>query len=136
MYLVCIFIFLSEVLKIYLHPHLFSTLNFICSSLIFLIYHNFSINFVLLPLWSKHHIFYISDASDCPPNWISHKDTCFTLKHITQTWSDGQKTCNFEQSNLASIESQEEFDFLKTCMYICFSVLTFHVCLFLKRLSV
>ncbi|KAK3760083.1 hypothetical protein RRG08_064753 [Elysia crispata] len=69
--------------------------------------------------------FRIFDASDCPPNWISHKDTCFTLKHITQTWSDGQKTCNFEQSNLASIESQEEFDFLKTSYKGVFSKVWF-----------
>ncbi|RUS85447.1 hypothetical protein EGW08_006780 [Elysia chlorotica] len=54
------------------------------------------------------------DANECPPNWVRHKDTCFILKQVSQSWSDGQKTCNFEQANLASIESQEEFDFLKT----------------------
>ncbi|XP_005103516.1 uncharacterized protein LOC101852709 [Aplysia californica] len=53
-------------------------------------------------------------SSECPPDWQRLESSCFKRQTSKASWFESQEGCNLEQGNLASIKSQEEFDFIRT----------------------
>ena len=48
----------------------------------------------------------------CPLNWTEFKNSCYWLSDTTLSWADANTHCQQENSNLASILSAEEDEFL------------------------
>uniref|UniRef100_A0A3B3R0X4 C-type lectin domain-containing protein n=1 Tax=Paramormyrops kingsleyae TaxID=1676925 RepID=A0A3B3R0X4_9TELE len=49
----------------------------------------------------------------CPPGWINFKNRCFKYIAVGKTWIDSELNCLSSGGNLASIHSEEEFQFIK-----------------------
>ncbi|XP_077982976.1 uncharacterized protein LOC144437824 [Glandiceps talaboti] len=51
---------------------------------------------------------------NCPPSWHQNGTNCYKVKSDVQTWKAAQIYCGYEASNLASISSFEEIEFIKS----------------------
>ena len=49
---------------------------------------------------------------ECPVSWHSFDDKCYKLLDEPLTWFDANKTCNEDGGNLASIQTDEENNFI------------------------
>ncbi|EDK99912.1 mCG132539, partial [Mus musculus] len=50
---------------------------------------------------------------ECPQNWLSHRDKCFCVSQVSNTWKEGQADCDRKGATLLLIQDQEELRFLQ-----------------------
>nr|XP_022328733.1 perlucin-like protein isoform X1 [Crassostrea virginica]XP_022335146.1 perlucin-like protein isoform X1 [Crassostrea virginica] len=60
--------------------------------------------------------FAVAVVWSCPAGWIEHGPACYHMGPEEETWFDGMKMCQIHGSNLASVESQEEQNFIVSLM--------------------
>ncbi|XP_077187434.1 uncharacterized protein LOC143834493 [Paroedura picta] len=49
----------------------------------------------------------------CPEWWVGYKEKCYYFSETEGTWNSSQRNCSSHGASLASIDSQQEMDFLK-----------------------
>nr|CAA45971.1 natural killer cell receptor-P1 [Mus musculus] len=49
---------------------------------------------------------------ECPQDWLSHRDKCFHVSHVSNTWEEGLVDCDGKGATLMLIQDQEELRFL------------------------
>ncbi|XP_021046316.1 killer cell lectin-like receptor subfamily B member 1B allele B isoform X3 [Mus pahari] len=50
---------------------------------------------------------------ECPQDWLSHRDKCFHVSHVSNTWKEGLADCDGKGATLLLIQDQEELGFLQ-----------------------
>ncbi|XP_011417968.3 perlucin-like protein [Crassostrea angulata] len=60
--------------------------------------------------------FAVTVAWCCPYGWIKHGSACYHLGPEEESWFDGMKMCQIHGSVLASVESQEEHNYIVSLM--------------------
>nr|ABB72028.1 NKR-P1E [Mus musculus]AFI61953.1 Nkrp1e variant [Mus musculus]AFK08675.1 Nkrp1 variant [Mus musculus] len=45
---------------------------------------------------------------ECPQDWLSHRDKCFCVSQVSNTWKEGQADCDRKGATLLLIQDQEE----------------------------
>nr|NP_032553.2 killer cell lectin-like receptor subfamily B member 1C isoform 2 [Mus musculus] len=49
---------------------------------------------------------------ECPQDWLLHRDKCFHVSQVSNTWEEGQADCGRKGATLLLIQDQEELRFL------------------------
>ncbi|NP_001153374.1 killer cell lectin-like receptor subfamily B member 1A isoform 2 [Mus musculus] len=49
---------------------------------------------------------------ECPQDWLSHRDKCFHVSQVSNTWEEGLVDCDGKGATLMLIQDQEELRFL------------------------
>ncbi|XP_039674891.1 galactose-specific lectin nattectin-like [Perca fluviatilis] len=50
----------------------------------------------------------------CPPGWTQFGSRCFSFNFQGKSWIDAENFCKAAGGNLASVHSEEEYEFLRT----------------------
>nr|AQY17483.1 NKR-P1C isoform 4 [Mus musculus] len=45
---------------------------------------------------------------ECPQHWLSHRDKCFHISQVSNTWEEGQADSGRKEATLLLIQDQEE----------------------------
>lgn len=55
-------------------------------------------------------------AAQCPPGWLAHGSSCYTLRRAGQTWSDAQRRCTdvAAGSHLADLKTPDDLLFISS----------------------
>ncbi|KAM9726471.1 galactose-specific lectin nattectin-like [Menidia menidia] len=54
-----------------------------------------------------------TSCTDCPAGWTYNDGFCYLFVGSEKTWADAERFCISQKANLASIQSNDEFTFLK-----------------------
>ena len=54
----------------------------------------------------------VKPASDCPPGWTKHMQSCFLLSNSSLRWSQAESACQANNSSLASVHDTSVDTFL------------------------
>ncbi|XP_058026087.1 C-type lectin domain family 2 member B-like [Ahaetulla prasina] len=47
------------------------------------------------------------DATDCPPDWITHQGHCYKFSREEKNWKESQNSCILHKASLAKITKEE-----------------------------
>ncbi|XP_075894107.1 phosphatidylinositol phosphatase PTPRQ isoform X3 [Nelusetta ayraudi] len=57
-----------------------------------------------------------TETAQCPPGWLAHGSSCYTLRRAGQTWSDAQRRCTdvAAGSHLADLKTPDDLLFISS----------------------
>nr|XP_020744911.1 C-type lectin domain family 7 member A isoform X1 [Odocoileus virginianus texanus] len=67
-----------------------------------------SVMLVIIVVLSTSGVF----SSSCPPNWITHEDSCYLFSTLLDSWESSKRRCFQLGSNLLKIDSSKELEFI------------------------
>ncbi|XP_039674865.1 galactose-specific lectin nattectin-like isoform X2 [Perca fluviatilis] len=53
----------------------------------------------------------------CPPGWTQFGSRCFSFNYHAKSWVNAETFCKAAGGNLASVHSEEEYEFLRTFIH-------------------
>uniref|UniRef100_A0A8C3WGP6 C-type lectin domain containing 7A n=1 Tax=Catagonus wagneri TaxID=51154 RepID=A0A8C3WGP6_9CETA len=51
-------------------------------------------------------------SSSCPPNWITHENSCYLFSTSLDSWNGSKRQCSQLSSSLLKIDSSKELEFI------------------------
>ncbi|XP_017294290.1 galactose-specific lectin nattectin [Kryptolebias marmoratus] len=56
-------------------------------------------------------------CKSCPPGWTWYGGYCYVFDASKRDWHDSERFCNSFDGNLASLETQSEYEFIRDLIY-------------------